>query len=72
MSSQESTSDYRRMWADLGLDLDKHDALLGALGQNYQNTYLSQPDRPRAMQYFDFVMSEVHGLRVKELIDAQA
>ena len=35
----ESTSqatDYRQMWADLGLDLVKHDALLGALGPLYQ------------------------------------
>jgi len=71
----ESTSqatDYRRMWADLGLDLAKHDALLGALGALYQGTYLSQPNRPQAMQYFDFVMSEVHGLRIRELLDARA
>ncbi|MFH1687969.1 MAG: double-cubane-cluster-containing anaerobic reductase [bacterium] len=65
------TTDYRPMWTDLGLDLDTHDALLGALGQMYQDTYLSQKDRPKSMEYFDFVMSEVHGLRVKELIDAQ-
>jgi hypothetical protein len=23
------------------------------------------------MEYFDFVMSEVHGLRIKELVDAK-
>jgi len=60
------------MWAALGLDLDKHDALLGALGESYQDTFLGQPNRPKAMQYFDFVMSEVHGLRVQELVDARA
>jgi len=70
--SQENATDYRAMWADLGLDLAKHDALLGALGQMYQEVYLSQADRPESMRYFDFVMSEVHGLRVKELLDAQA
>jgi len=59
------------MWADLGLDLDKHDALLGALDEAYRDTFLGQPNRPKAMQYFDFVMSEVHGLRVKELVDAR-
>lgn len=67
-----SASDYRQMWADLGLDLAKHDALLGALGEMYQTTFLTQPDRPAGMGYFDFVMSEVHGLRVRELLDAKA
>ena len=61
--------DYRAMWTDLGLDLEAHDALLGVLGQGYQDIFLSQKDRPEGMGYFDFVMSEVHGLRIKELLD---
>ncbi len=63
------SEDYRSMWKDLGLDLDAHDALLGVLGQAYNDIYLSQKDRPEGMGYFDFVMSEVHGLRIKELLD---
>jgi len=63
--------DYRQMWTELGLDLPSHDALLGVLGQAYGDIYLAQKDRPEGMQYFDFVMSEVHGLRIKELRDAQ-
>ncbi len=63
------SEDYRTMWTDLGLDLDAHDALLGVLEQAYQDIYLSQKDRPEQMAYFDFVMSEVHGLRIKELLD---
>lgn len=64
-------TDYRPMWSDLGLDLDKHDALLGVLGQTYQDVFLSQSDRPDGMGYFDFVMSEVHGLRIQELVEAR-
>lgn len=67
-----NATDYHGMWADLGLDLGKHDALLGVLGQLYQQTFLTQTNRPTTMAYFDFVMSEVHGLRIKELLDAQA
>lgn len=63
---------YREMWKSLGLDLDAHDALLDVLGQAYQDIYLSQQNRPEAMKYFDFVMTEVHGLRIKELNDAKA
>ncbi len=66
------SEDYRSMWADLGLDLEAHDALLAVLGQAYQDFYLSQKDRPEGMGYFDFVMSEVHGLRIKELLDEKA
>jgi len=63
---------YREMWSRLGLDLEAHDALLGVLGDAYQDIYLSQKARPEAMGYFDFVMTEVHGLRVKELEDGRA
>jgi len=66
------SEDYRSMWTDLKLDLDAHDALLNVLGQGYQDIYLSQKERPEGMGYFDFVMSEVHGLRIKELLDEKA
>ncbi|MCF8038589.1 MAG: 2-hydroxyacyl-CoA dehydratase family protein [Desulfohalobiaceae bacterium] len=63
---------YRPMWEQLGLDLQSHDALLGVLGQSYKDIYLTQKNRPEGMSYFDFVMSEVHGLRIKELLDEKA
>ena len=66
------SEDYRSMWADLGLDLAAHDALLSVLGKAYQDIYLAQKNRPEGMGYFDFVMSEVHGLRIKELLDEKA
>jgi benzoyl-CoA reductase/2-hydroxyglutaryl-CoA dehydratase subunit BcrC/BadD/HgdB len=66
------TTDYKPMWTELGLNLDAHDALLSVLGQMYQQTFLTQKDRPQGMAYLDFVMSEVHGLRIKELMDAKA
>ena len=63
---------YRSMWTELGLDLAAHDALLSVLGKGYQDIYLSQKNRPEGMGYFDFVMSEVHGLRIRELMDEKA
>ena len=66
------SQDYREMWTKLGLDLEAHDALLAVLGQGYQDIYLSQTNRPEGMAYFDFVMSEVHGLRIQELLDEKA
>ncbi len=64
--------DYRPMWSELGLDLAAHDMLLAAIPQLYADAYLTQADRPEGMAYFDFVMSEIHGLRIKELRDHQA
>jgi len=66
------SEDYTQMWKGLGLDLAAHDALLETLGKGYQDIYLAQKGRPEAMAYFDFVMSEVHGLRIKELLDEKA
>jgi benzoyl-CoA reductase/2-hydroxyglutaryl-CoA dehydratase subunit BcrC/BadD/HgdB len=63
------SEEYRSMWTNLGLDLEAHDILLGVLGKAYQDIYLSQKDRPAGMGYFDFVMSEVHGLRIRELLN---
>jgi benzoyl-CoA reductase/2-hydroxyglutaryl-CoA dehydratase subunit BcrC/BadD/HgdB len=66
------SENYEEMWKDLGLDLAAHDALLAVLGQGYQDVFLTQRNRPEGMGYFDFVMSEVHGLRIKELMDEKA
>ena len=60
---------YEKMWKELGLDMERHDQLLSALGTIYSDVYIGQKDRPKGMEYFDFVMSEVHGLRIKELLD---
>jgi benzoyl-CoA reductase/2-hydroxyglutaryl-CoA dehydratase subunit BcrC/BadD/HgdB len=57
------------MWESLGLDLTGHDALLAAIPVLYSDAYLSQRDRPAGMAYFDFVISEIHGLRIQELVD---
>ena len=65
-------SDYTKMWSELGLDLKGHNALLSVLGNAYSDIFLSQKNRPEGMKYFDFVMSEVHGLRIKEIDGRQS
>ena len=62
---------YNEMWEELGLDLSSHKNLLEILGNEYSEIYLSQNRRPENMKYFDFVISEIHGLRVQELINAK-
>ncbi|MBA3019072.1 MAG: 2-hydroxyacyl-CoA dehydratase family protein [Proteobacteria bacterium] len=63
------SKNYKDMWKNLGLKLIPHDALLEVLGKGYEDIYLTQNNRPESMAYFNFVMSEIHGLRIKELLD---
>jgi benzoyl-CoA reductase/2-hydroxyglutaryl-CoA dehydratase subunit BcrC/BadD/HgdB len=41
------------------------------LGKAYTDVFLSQQNRPAGMGYLDFVMSEIHGLRIEELLQAK-
>jgi len=61
------TTDYRKMWTDLGVDLKRHDTLLNALSLIYEEVYLSQKNRPKGMGFYDFVVGDIHGIRVQEL-----
>jgi len=60
-------NDNRQMWRDLGIDLEQHDALMNALPPIYKEWYLSQKNRPQGMGFFDFVVGDIHGIRVREL-----
>jgi len=60
-------TDNRQMWAELGIDLKKHDMLMNALPPIYKEIYLSQKNRPQGMGFFDFVVGDIHGIRVQEL-----
>lgn len=64
-------SDYVQMWKELGMDLETHDALCQVLPTAFGDVYLSQQNRPEGMGFWDFVVSEIHGIRPSELIEAQ-
>ncbi len=66
------SGDYRKMWEGLGVDLEAHDKLMEVLPPTYGSVYLSQENRPAGMEYFDFVISEVHGQRIQELQEHKA
>lgn len=62
-------ADYRKMWMDLGMDLEKHDLLCAALPEAFGEVFLSQENRPEGMDYFNFVVAEIHGVRPAELVE---
>ena len=53
------------------MDLDTHDQLCQVLPSAFGDVYLSQENRPEGMGFWDFVVSEIHGIRPAELIEAQ-
>jgi benzoyl-CoA reductase/2-hydroxyglutaryl-CoA dehydratase subunit BcrC/BadD/HgdB len=65
------SKDYSEMWKGLGMNIQAHEGLLAALGKGYSDVFLSQQNRPAGMGYLDFVMSEIHGLRIEELLQAR-
>lgn len=64
-------ADYRKMWESLGMNLETHDQLCEVLPQAFGDVFLSQENRPEAMDYYNFVIAEIHGVRPQELIKAQ-
>jgi benzoyl-CoA reductase/2-hydroxyglutaryl-CoA dehydratase subunit BcrC/BadD/HgdB len=66
------TTPYDDMWEKLNLDLAAHEGLLQVLGKFYGDIYLTQEGRLKGMDYLNFVLSEVHGLRIQELQEAKA
>jgi benzoyl-CoA reductase/2-hydroxyglutaryl-CoA dehydratase subunit BcrC/BadD/HgdB len=60
-------NDNVQMWTDLKIDLKSHDMLLNALRPIFQEVYLSQKNRPTGMGFYDFVVGDIHGIRVKQL-----
>lgn len=61
--------DYHPMWESLGMNLEHHDMLLGAVGQMYGSMFLTQNNRPKATSYLDFVAMNIHSGRIKEMLD---
>lgn len=64
-------ADYRKMWEDLGMDVEMHDQLCAVLPQAFGDVYLSQENRPEGMDYYNMVVADIHGIRPAELIEHQ-
>ena len=64
-------ADYRKMWEELGMDVDLHDQLCAVLPQAFGDVFLSQENRPDSMDYYNMVVADIHGIRPAELIEHQ-
>ena len=64
-------ADYEKMWEDLGMDINNHDNLCQVLPTAVGDVFMTQENRPKAMDFWDMVIAEVHGIRPAELIEEQ-
>lgn len=62
---------YPEVWRSLDMDVERFDKMRLMMGEMYEKSYLGQKKRPAAMAYFDNMIAEIHGGRVKELIAAK-
>jgi len=62
---------YPEMWKSLGMDVGRFEKMRCVLGDIYQTTYLTQENRPEAMDYFNWIVAEIHGGRIAEILDAK-
>jgi len=63
------SKDYTKMYENLNMDIEKHNELMSTLNTIYPEFFLKQNNRPKKMVYFDYVMSEIHGKRIEEILE---
>jgi len=70
--TESEKPNWRPMWEELGIDMKKHDQLLGILPDIFKEIYIdAQKNRPEAIAFWDFVVGDIHGIRVSELKKAK-
>jgi benzoyl-CoA reductase/2-hydroxyglutaryl-CoA dehydratase subunit BcrC/BadD/HgdB len=61
------STDIRKIWAELDVNLELHDELLQVLARSHERTHLGQKNRPKAMAFFDHALHASHDERVAEI-----
>jgi benzoyl-CoA reductase/2-hydroxyglutaryl-CoA dehydratase subunit BcrC/BadD/HgdB len=56
---------------DIGLDIEKFSSQQCVTGDLYSKTFQSQENRPKGMEYFDSMVSDIYGSRIKEILNAK-
>ena len=64
--------EHKELLSSIGLDVEKHAKMMGMGYEGYKNQFMSQPNRPKAMEYFNWFMSEIQGQRMVEINDLKA
>ncbi|MCF6173471.1 MAG: 2-hydroxyacyl-CoA dehydratase family protein [Campylobacteraceae bacterium] len=58
---------YKDLLCEIDINVDKHAKMMEVGLESYKKQFLSQPNRPKKMDYFDWFMSEIQGERIAEI-----
>jgi benzoyl-CoA reductase/2-hydroxyglutaryl-CoA dehydratase subunit BcrC/BadD/HgdB len=58
---------HKELLADIGVDVERHAKMMGMGLEAYKAQFMSQTNRPKGMEYFDWFMSEIQGQRIAEI-----
>jgi benzoyl-CoA reductase/2-hydroxyglutaryl-CoA dehydratase subunit BcrC/BadD/HgdB len=58
---------HKELLADIGVDVERHAKMMGMGLEAYKTQFMSQVNRPKGMEYFDWFMSEIQGQRIAEI-----
>lgn len=59
------------VWKSIGINSDRLERMRQILSEVYSRQFLSQKNRPKTMEYFDWIVSEIHSGRVEEILEAK-
>ncbi len=58
---------HKDLLGSIGVDVERHAKMMGMGLEAYKTQFMSQPNRPKAMAYFDWFMSEIQAQRIAEI-----
>tara|TARA_R110002033_G_scaffold107863_1_gene154238 strand:- start:24770 stop:26092 length:1323 start_codon:yes stop_codon:yes gene_type:complete len=62
-----SVEEHRKLLSEINVDVDRHAKMMNMGLESYKTQFMSQKNRPEAMKYFDWFMSEIQGQRIAEI-----
>jgi benzoyl-CoA reductase/2-hydroxyglutaryl-CoA dehydratase subunit BcrC/BadD/HgdB len=65
------TKENAEAFKDIGLDIEKFSSQQCVTGDLYSKTFESQSNRPKNMGYFDGMVSDIYGGRIREIVNAK-
>ncbi len=58
---------HKDLLGSIGVDVERHAKMMGMGLEAYKTQFMSQVNRPKGMEYFDWFMSEIQGQRIAEI-----
>jgi len=58
---------HKPLLESINVDVERHAKMMNMGYEAYKNQFMSQKNRPKTMEYFDWFMSEIQGERIAEI-----